>query len=305
MLADSHGREIHNLRIAVTKQCNLSCPYCHREGENDPKGEMRTDEIATIAQVAADLGIIKVKLTGGEPLMRTDLEEIIKRISPLFDEVSMTTNGILLTEERCRSLKEAGLSRVNVSLDTLNRERYLISSGVDSIDEVVAGIGNATAAGLTPVKVNTVVMKGINDGEMDDLVKFVVGKGGILQLIEIETTKDKLESGFYAEHHMDLGDLEKRIAGIAQGMEVRRMHRRRFYKIGQGGVEFVRPMHNSDFCANCNRLRLTSDGRLKPCLLSNDGEVDVMAALRSGASEGDVAELFRRAVSNRVPYWRD
>jgi len=300
-MKDGFGRETTSLRISITQRCNLRCLYCHKEGESSPREEMSAHEIARLVRIAAGMGMRRLKITGGEPLLRDDLEEIVAACAERMEEVSVTTNGIALGG-RSASLREAGLSRVNVSLDTLDRQKYIDISGVDALPKVLGGIRTAVSAGLNPVKVNMVLMKGINEGEVEAMIRFAEEEGVILQLIELETSREGVNNGFYARYHYDLRGIEEQLEARALKVVSRRMHRRRKYLLPTE-VEVVRPMHNTEFCANCNRLRITSDGRLRPCLLSQDGLVDVLTPLRQGASDQELMDLFAKVIRERRPYW--
>jgi len=290
-LKDSYGRPVTNLRISLTSRCNLSCVYCHAEGEKDPESEMSTAEIIEIMRTAAKFGIRSIKFTGGEPLLRPDLLEIIRAVPPGV-ESSLTTNGILLAG-MAKDLRDAGLRRVNVSLDSLNHETYKRITGSDRLDEVLSGIDAALRAGLTPVKLNMVVLSGINDKEVDDFIRYVRGNRNlVLQLIELMHFKD-------CNYHGDLEGVEATLASRSAQILTRRMHHRKKYCIDGAEVEVVRPLHNTEFCAYCNRLRVTSDGKLKPCLLRNDNHV-----LIRGKRGADLEELFRKAVEIREPYFK-
>jgi len=303
VLYDRFGREIRSLRISITQRCNLNCFYCHREGEESPRTEMTVDEIGTLISLASRLDISKVKITGGEPLIRKDITEIIEECAGKMEEVSLTTNGILLAD-RADELSNAGLNRVNISLDSLKGETYRRITGVDALERVLEGVRAAKDAGLVPVKLNTVLLKGINDQELDEMIKFAEREGAILQLIELETSRDNLNDGFYSRYHVDMHEIEEQLKIRAERIVSRRMHHRMKYYLPTE-VEVVRPMHNSEFCANCTRIRITSDGWVKPCLLTNKGNVDILGPLRSGASEEELTELFIKAVRNREPYWSE
>jgi cyclic pyranopterin phosphate synthase len=263
---------------------------------------MSPNEVARIATIASLLGMNKLKITGGEPLIRDDLVEIVSKCANKFEEISMTTNGTLLADYS-EALKAVGLKRVNVSLDTLDHEKYRMITGSDVLDDVIDGIEKAISAGLTPLKINMVVMKGINENEIDDMIQFSKKVGGILQLIELETQKERINEGFYADHHCDLTKIESYLESRALKIVSRSLHNRKKYYLPEE-VEIVRPMHNSSFCANCHRLRVTSSGHLKPCLLSENGSVDILSAIRRNASEAELINLFKVAVSAREPYWR-
>ena len=291
MLTDTYGRTVTNLRVSVTQRCNLRCIYCHAEGEQSPEAEIPLSDIREILRVAASLGIRSVKFTGGEPLVREDILEIVRAV-PGGLESSMTTNGILLGEY-ARDLKEAGLSRINVSLDSLDPECYRDITGHDRLPDVLSGIGAALAAGLTPIKLNMVVLKGINDDEVDAFLTYVRGNRDlILQLIELMEWNT-------CTSHAEINRLEEDLASRSRIILTRRMHHRKKYCVDGAEVEVVRPRHNTEFCAFCNRLRVTSDGKLKPCLLRSDNLIDIR-----GKRGAELEALFREAVRIREPYCR-
>jgi len=290
-LKDPYGRPVTNLRISLTSHCNLSCIYCHAEGEKNPESEMSADEIIAIMQTAAKFGIRSIKFTGGEPLIRPDILQIVRAV-PKGIEASITTNGILLAD-MAADLKAAGLRRVNVSLDSLNPETYKKITGSDRLGEVLAGIDAALKVGLTPVKLNMVVLAGINDNEIDDFLAYVRNNHNlVLQLIELMHFND-------CEYHGDLNNLETSLAARSEQILTRRMHHRKKYCLDGAEVEVVRPLHNTEFCAFCNRLRVTSDGKLKPCLLRTDNHV----AIR-GKKGAELEALFREAVTRREPFFK-
>jgi len=303
VLKDSFGRPVENLRISVTQRCNFKCFYCHHEGEDYASGnEMLPEEIERIVRVAASLGIYGIKLTGGEPLIRSDIVEIVQRIShiPGIKDTSMTTNGYLLAEH-AKHLKEAGLRRVNVSLDTLNPEKFKAITGTSFHEKVINGIIEALRVGLSPVKVNMVLLKDINDDEVNDMIRFAEENGLILQIIELERAG---EDDFYKRYHASLDHVERELEDKAHRIIVRRMHHRRKYILDNGAeIEIVKPMHNSEFCLHCNRIRLTSDGKLKPCLFRNDNLVDLLSPIRNGANDEYLKSLFIEAVKRRKPYF--
>jgi len=290
-LKDPYNRPVTNLRVSLTPACNLRCVYCHAEGEVLPEASLSASEIAQIMEVASEFEFRSVKFTGGEPLLRRDLLEIVRSVPPGM-ESSMTTNGTLLTDI-APALADAGLSRVNVSLDSLNHETYQAITGKDCLDQVLAGIDASLDAGLTPVKLNVVVLKGINEHEIDDFIRFVKGNRNlVLQLIELMEMKG-------CNYHSELNGLEQQLSERSTQVLTRRMHHRKKYCLEGSEVEVVRPLHNTEFCAFCNRLRVTSDGKLKPCLLRTDNHVDVR-----GKTKEELRELFAEAVRRRVPYFR-
>lgn len=302
-LVDPYGRRVSSLRVSVTQRCDLACFFCHREGEHDPGKEMTPTEIGRLVEIASELGVTKVKVTGGEPLMRDDIVEVIRLISPHVREVSMTTNALLLPGKAV-ALKAAGLKRVNISLHSLKREVVEKIAGVDCLDEVKAGIKAADEAGLKPIKLNFVVMKGLNSDEIPDMMRLSSESGAILQLIEYQSLERGVER--WGDLFYDLTSLERVWDREAVSVEEQVMHKRKRYALADGAtVEIVRPIHNTVFCANCNRLRLTSDGRLKPCLMRGDNLVPVVQLLRGGASKKELVEAFRLATSRRAPYWSE
>ena len=300
-LVDPYGRRVNSLRVSITQRCNFDCFFCHQEGESGPDGEATPEEIETIVSVAAELGIRKVKITGGEPLIREDVVEIVRRVSSHVTEVSMTTNGYLLAERACE-LKEAGLDRVNVSFHSGNPDVFCKITGRDAYSKVKEGIAAAKECGLNPVKLNMVVMKGLNEGEIPLMIDFANEVGATLQLIEYQPLERGVDD--WSEYHYDLKPLEEEFEARSTRIVEREMHRRRQYHLAGGGVvEVVRPMHNSDFCMYCTRLRLTSNGDLKPCLMRDDNHVEAVSLLRKGESRESIKAAFREAVARREPFW--
>jgi cyclic pyranopterin phosphate synthase len=263
------------------------------EGENPSDDEMSVEEIALICKAFYDLGVEKVKITGGEPLLRKDIVEIVQEMPP-FKDISIVTNGILLSK-LAYDLKDAGLDRVNVSLDTLNESKYKIITGKNMLKNVIEGIYSACDAGLFPIKLNMVVLKGINDDEVEDILEFAskFNKDGInviLQLIEVVNMPD---------YYVDLSELESRFSKIAEKVIVRGLHSRKQYVFGNKAVEFVRPFHG-EFCMHCTRIRVTSDGKIKPCLLRNDNLVDLR-----GLSYEEMIKAIKKAVALREPFFKN
>lgn len=298
-LKDKYGRQITSLRLSITQKCNLNCFYCHKEGEKNSNGEISLEKIEKIISIANKLGISKVKMTGGEPLQRKDILKIIKICSFYMKDVSLTTNGVIL-KNYAKKLKENGLKRVNISIDTLNKEKFIEITGKDKLKDVIEGLEIAVKVGLNPVKVNTVVLKGINENEIEDLVNFCKEKNCVLQLIELEARKEDINNSFYKKHHLNLTEIENDLQRRAIKIQENELHNRKKYFV-PNQVEVVKPMHNSEFCKNCKRIRITSDSKLKPCLLSNNGEVDFSEV----ESEEDLIKAFKIAIMNREPYWKD
>ncbi|MCX8172049.1 MAG: GTP 3',8-cyclase MoaA [Archaeoglobaceae archaeon] len=294
MLTDRFGRVVRSLRVAVTNRCNLSCIYCHREGEDNPGKEMSCEKIAEISKAFYELGVRKVKLTGGEPLLRKDICEIISMM-PDFEEISLTTNGTLL-KDLAFDLKESGLDRVNVSLDTLNPRIFRFITGGD-IEKVLEGINSAVEANLTPVKLNMVLMKGLNDSEVFNMLKFANSFNKqrvnvILQLIElIPNSKTK-------NLYLDPRTFEDQFFKIATTVKIRDMHKRKQFFTPYGVVEIVKPLDNTEFCSHCNRIRVSSDGKIKLCLMSGDF-IDI-----SNLTGGDLKRAIVDAIKLRKPFFR-
>ncbi|MCL7412475.1 MAG: GTP 3',8-cyclase MoaA [ANME-2 cluster archaeon] len=293
-LIDSFGRRITSLRISITGTCNLNCYYCHNEGQSRHRSQMSPEHIVNIIKTASKLGVKKVKFSGGEPLMRQDFEDILVSI-PKFRNISATTNGVMLSK-RAVSLKSAGLDRVNVSLDTLQPETYakICQCNEDIHHMVLDGIQSAVHAGLTPVKLNMVMLKGVNEHELDDMMSFVrtFDRDVILQIIE------PMDFGNYGGR-VNVDAIERDLGSRASQVVERKMHRRKKYMVDGAEVEVVRPIDNSRFCAHCSRLRVTADGKLKPCLLVDDNLVDV-----STAGIHELERLFYQAVNLRKPFYK-
>ena len=302
-LRDPCGRAINSLRISLTQHCNFNCFFCHREGETNPHGEATAEEIEAVAAAASQLGIRRFKLTGGEPLLRGDIVEVVSRIAPYADEVSLTTNGSLLAE-KAEDLHEAGLGRVNVSLHSRRPEVFSRITGRDTLPRVERGIAAAIEGDLKPVKINMVVLNGLNADDIPDMIEFSKKVGAILQLIEFQPIQ--LGARDWKQFCYDLHPIEGLLEARSVEVHERALHKRRQYHLEGGGVvEVVKPIHNSEFCHSCTRLRVTSDGHLKPCLMRDDNLVEAVSLLRRGAPREALAEALREAAARREPYWRD
>ena len=300
---DNFDRPIISLRITLTNRCNVNCLYCHHDGMVKSKDEMTADEIYRICKVAKDLGVSKIRLSGGEPLLKKDIVEIISKISSLdFKDISLTTNGILL-EDYAQELKDAGLNRVNVSLDTLNRKTYEYITNKDYLESAKRGILKAVEVGLYPVKINMVLMKDINQNEVKDMFQFCKENNMVLQLIELMESENCDDDKFSTEYHYKLDKLEEQLADIADEVRERKfMQGRKKYYIDGGEIEIVRPMDNTKFCKNCSRLRITPDGKIKPCLLRNDNLVELISHVRNNESDEELKEIFLKGIDKREPF---
>ena len=318
MLEDDFGREVSGVRVSLTDRCNFDCVYCHNEGLGDTRGpmdpqddEMTADEIVRFLEVVSEFGVRKVKFTGGEPMLRGDLEEIIER-TPDSMEVSLTTNGTFLPG-RAEDLKEAGLERVNVSQDAIDPDAFAEITKSGAYEKVIEGVEAALDAGLDPVKLNMVVFEH-TAGYVEGMVEHVAENEGLqLQLIEYMP-----ELTGRPEWNIDIGRVHDWLDDIAEHVEHREMHDRKRYFVNpetaesvaaapqpseldafQGGmVEIVDPVENADFCANCGRVRVTHEGYLKGCLNRND-DLQSMGEM----SRAEIRETFEQVVAERVPYY--
>lgn len=303
LITDRYCRPIVNLRISLTQECDLECFYCHREGQEHSHAEMTPEEIFKITRMGTEFGIRRIKLTGGEPLTRTDLPQIVHLLSSLTDiqEISLVTNARQLTLERALELKRSGLDRVNVNLPSVNEDTYRKIVGRD-IRQALAGVKAAAKAGLNPIKVNVVLLRGLNSDEVQSMMRFAENIGAVLQLIELEPVKKGEE--FYTQYHYPLDDLERELSSKASSVRVRHsMQNRRVYTVGGLDVEIVKPVENSEFCMHCTKLRLTSDGKLKPCLMSQEHLLDILTPLRRGEDSGILRQIFKEAIDLRRPYY--
>jgi GTP 3',8-cyclase len=296
-LQDPFQREIRYLRISVTDRCNLHCRYCApSQPERIDRHQLLTlEEIYRLVKIATRLGIRKVRLTGGEPLVRKGIVELIECLGRLseLEDIALTTNGTLL-KRFGRQLKDAGLRRLNISLDTLDRERFRLLTGVDLFHTVWEGIMTAADLGFAPIKINTVVMKGYNDNEIEALAQLSRKYPFHMRFIEympIGTRPDMVHGQFYPaasirERLEAIGDL----VPVAHGGFDGPAQRLRF-KDGLGEIGLIASM-SAHFCGTCNRLRLTSSGHLRPCLLS-DEQVSIIEPLRQGATDEELTAIFR------------
>ncbi|MCC6017476.1 MAG: GTP 3',8-cyclase MoaA [Candidatus Verstraetearchaeota archaeon] len=305
-LIDRYGRPIVNLRITLTHKCNYRCIYCHMEGEEKALEELTPEEIERIARVAVKIGISKVKLTGGEPLIREDIGEIVRRLSHIngMEEVSMTTNGSLL-KEKVKELAKANLKRINVNIPSLREETYkYITNSEYSPKQIIEGVMEAKKLGINPVKVNMVILRGVNDDQIDEMITFTRKNDLILQLIELENVG--IDEETYSKYHADISSIEEKIKNEAKKVIVRRdmQNRRKYILKGGGEVEIVNPYENGNFCSACTRIRLTADGKIKPCLMRNDNLIDIKNLLRNNLDEYELMKLFVKAIEGREPYWK-
>ncbi|MDP9240802.1 MAG: GTP 3',8-cyclase MoaA [Actinomycetota bacterium] len=301
-LVDRHGRAHRDLRVSLTDRCSLRCTYC-MPAEGLPwlpaPDLLTTPELIHLVRLTTTLGIDEVRLTGGEPLLRPDVVAIVAALADTV-ELSVTTNGLVL-DRLAPALSEAGLTRVNISIDTLRRDRFKEMARRDRLDDVFAGITAATRAGLHPVKLNTVLMRGVNDDEAVDLLRFALDSGVHLRFIE--------QMPLDAQHgwrRSEMVTADEILAALSSAFELTPVPGRgsapaeRWYV--NGGPETVGVIGSvtRPFCGNCDRLRLTADGQLRTCLFALT-ETDLRGPLRAGASDDELADLIVTAVLGKQP----
>ncbi|MDY1591703.1 MAG: GTP 3',8-cyclase MoaA [Methanofastidiosum sp.] len=287
------------LRVALTQRCNLNCIYCHHEGEcsqsDNGKKEITKEDIEDLLKVSKDLGIKKVRFTGGEPLLRKDIVEIVEIASKHMEDISISTNGTLLSE-KVSDLKEAGISRFNITLNTLNNEIYKSIAGKDTLKDVLEGIEKTYEEKIFPIKVNMVVMQR-NYREIKEMINYTK-EGMVLQLIELISAKDDLDSDFYKENYASLIPIEEYLESHSIKIIEREKQRRKKYFVPQE-IEVVRSMHNTVFCKNCTSIRLTSEGKIKNCLFRNDNLIKV----KDFSDHEKLKETLIKSIKTKTPYW--
>jgi len=306
-LLDRYGRTHTNLRVSVTDRCNIRCFYCMPD-ENvrfRPRDELLSfEEIARFVRVVAGLGVNKVRLTGGEPLVRNDLHRLVRMLASIdgIDDLALTTNGMLL-EEQAQDLRDAGLRRINISLDTLDEETFYRISRREGLDRVLAGIHAANRVGFEKIRLNAIAIRGLTEPEIVPLARFARQHGMELRFIEFMPLD--------AEQHWQ-------IEQVLTGDEIRRALEAEFgplvpvhrddpsqpatdfeFADGAGRVGFINPV-SQPFCGDCNRLRLTAEGQVRNCLFSIE-EWDARAVLRGGGSDEELAALVRACVAEKKP----
>jgi cyclic pyranopterin phosphate synthase len=306
-LTDSFGRVHASLRISVTDRCNIRCFYC-MPNENvrfRPRHEILTfEEITRFVSVVSQMGVRRLRLTGGEPLVRADLPRLVKMLAaiPGIDDLALTTNGILL-EEQAADLKQAGLERVNISLDTLREEVFQKISRREGLDRVLAGIAAAQRAGFAQIRLNAIAIHGLTEEEIVPLARFARDRGLELRFIEYMPLD--------AEQHWQAADVldGKTIRDILESefgplVPVGRPHASQpasdfEYADGRGRIGLIQPV-SQPFCGNCDRLRLTAEGRVRNCLFSM-AEWDVRTLLRAGGTDDEIADLVRDCIQAKAP----
>ena len=296
-MIDKQGRDITYLRISLTDKCNLRCRYCMPEEgvcRRSHHEMMNEDEAVTAVEVAASLGIRKIRLTGGEPLVKKNVLSICRRVAAVegIQEVCLTTNGILLPE-LAKELRQAGVNRVNLSLDTLNPEKYAYITRIGKLEQFRKGLEAALEAGFDKVKINAVLIGGFNDDEIEDLAELTVKYPVDVRFIELMSIQDHDEFGesAYVPYSRVLEKLPE-AAPVAKDGGVAKLYR---LPGAKGNIGLISPI-NAHFCGECNRLRLTADGKLKPCLHSAD-EYSI-----KGLDFDGMKAVFEQAIRNK-PAW--
>lgn len=302
-LIDKYNRNLNYLRISITDRCNLKCIYCapHNVVPKLPYKEILSyEEILRIVKVGVRLGISKVRITGGEPLVRKGVFQFLKQLTEIegLIDISLTTNGVLL-KDNIEKIKATGIERINISVDTLNREKFIQITGHDLFDNVWEGIELAQKMGFNPIKLNVVPLKGVNDDELIDIARLSFIYPFHIRFIEYmpmggnKTEKDR---------HLLAPEIKRRISTLGQLIAVEKKSNdgpaERFkFDSALGEIGFIRPI-SQHFCNTCNRLRLSASGRLRPCLLS-DYQEDIKTRLRKGCSDKELSEIFFKAVRKK------
>jgi GTP 3',8-cyclase len=312
-MQDPHGHRISYLRVSITDRCNERCNYCMPQELQEwlpREGILTFEETLRLIRIAADLGVSKVRVTGGEPLTRRDVVHFVRRIPeiPGIRSVGLSTNGTLLAREinsgktMAAALRNAGVQSVNISLDTLEREVYSQITGRDFHQEVLRGIEAAIAAGFDQIKLNTVLMRGRNEDQLIPLIEFAVQRGLILRFIEMMpvSTTDVLDEDNFMSILAAKKLIESCYGNLIPETEFHTNGPASYYQIpGRGQrIGFIGAMTNLHFCESCNKLRLTCDGKLRPCLGSYL-EFDIMKPLRAGASDEDLRQFFLDVVERK------
>jgi len=302
LLADAFNRPITYLRVSVTDKCNLRCVYCMPESGLPwlRRDELLSyEEIVEIVRAAASVGVRTIRLTGGEPLVRRDLHRLVGGINAIegIDDIALSTNAVLL-EEQLEALLAAGLRRVNVSLDTLRRDRFERIARRPGLEAVLRGIEAAIAGGLAPVKINCVVMRGQNDDEIADFAQLTREQAVFVRFIEVMPVHENLE--LQRESYMSSDEILERVAAVERiepvpGPPGNGPARYFAYPGAPGAVGVISPLSH-EYCERCNRVRLSADGRLRLCLFG-DQHIDLRTPLRHGAGTEGVADLLRASMT--------
>ncbi len=299
-------KDIYHLRVSVTPRCNYNCVVCDHEGMVGHPQEMPLEDLVHLINLfVEELHISRIKLTGGEPLCAPDIVSLVKAIknNPRVKDLSLTTNGSLLVE-KAASLKDAGLDRLNISIWSLDPATYKKITNSDSLPQVLRGLELIHQLGFVEVKLNYTLLRNYNLKDFWDILALAKKYNYTLQLIELHKVEGINPSIQYNQEHISAIEVEKIFAHLVDSTNHREMmQNRRVYNLKEGGrIETV--VSGPDACAHCTKIRLTADGQIKPCLMRNDENVDLLVMLRNGASDEDIKSVIRRVVQTRKPYYQ-
>lgn len=305
VLADNYGRRFEYLRLSLTDVCNFRCSYCLPDGYRKAKGvptNLSVDEIRRLVSAFGTLGLWKVRLTGGEPTLRREFLEIAAAVAGIegVGKVAITTNGYRLAE-RAQSYADAGISAINISMDSLKPDRFRAITGHDRLSEILRGIDACRQAGITSVKLNSVLLKGLNEDELDDFIAFVVEQDLTLRFIEVMRTNDNPE--YFAAHHLPGAFVTNRLEllgwqrlerpdGAGPAIEYANA-------LGPGRIGIIAP-YSKDFCASCNRLRVSATGKLHLCLFGDAG-IDLRPLLQQDGQIDELVQRLQQLVATKAP----
>jgi len=305
-MIDNYNRKIKHIRFSITSNCQYSCLYCDSEGYSKTN-ELSVEEITKLCKVLAEiLDVTRIKFTGGEPLCREEIIKIIKNVSDLhlYKDISMTTNGLLLFE-KAEELYNAGLNRINVSLASLNPNVYKNIYGSDTLEQVLRGLQKAKEVGFNPIKLNFVLMKSLNDNELEDMIDFCAKNDFILQIIELHKVSEAIGGNidFYEKHHLDIKPIIEMLEARAEEVNVRgSMQNRKVISLPNSAVvETITPSH--EFCMGCTKLRVGCDGNLFGCLYRSDLGKNIKEALQNHHSLSKYEQIVKQVMDSREPYY--
>ncbi|MCB9637968.1 MAG: GTP 3',8-cyclase MoaA [Myxococcales bacterium] len=307
LLQDAYHRTIRDLRISVTERCNYRCFYCKPEfgflEARHRKGILSYEEITRLARIFVGMGVEKLRLTGGEPLLRRDIEDLVRMLADIdgLHDLAMTTNAHLLTS-KAKKLREAGLHRLTISLDSLRPERFAQITGQDSLAQVMRGIQAAEDAGFSPLKVNAVIVRGVNDDEIVDFAQYSRDTGHIVRFIEFMPLDE--DKQWTNEKVVTQAEMVEKLREVGELVEKGRSYSSETastfsYSDGRGNIGIIAPV-TAPFCGQCSRLRLTAAGKLRTCLFSLE-EHDLLDLLRKDPTDDEVIERIRAITLRKEP----
>lgn len=304
MLKDNYHRNINYLRLSITDMCNLRCLYCQTWEETSKKSHqeiLRHEEIIRLARLMVELGTTRIRITGGEPLVRKNVIYLLKQLSNIetIEELTLTTNATKLSQFAWQ-LKESGVKRLNISMDSLNKDRYDKITGGGNLNNVLAGIEEALKAGLVPLKINMVVMRGINDDEIESFARLTLEKPFHVRFIEFMPIGQKMNK--WQELYLPTAIIKKGLSSLFNMALINGLSGNgpaEYYQIknAAGSIGFISPISNH-FCAKCNRIRLTPDGYLRLCL-GQENEVNIKTPMREGASDDELKGIINQALKHK------